>query len=553
MALLQTHPAAAVPAAAPSGGLMAVRGRAATAGIALTILFGAWISLAYAFGAWGTDPDIADPMLIWSGLLKHGPAFVKTWYYTQDNWLFSLVPLVAPVHALFGASPALAVASGWVIFLSCVSLTSLLAWRTAGALAAGSLAAMLLFANNLAAGAAGFLTYPVVHNITLAWGLGALALAARGLARRSAPALAGTGLALLIGALSDPWLNAAMTLPLLVVAAGLAVLHRGTRAGWRCLALCLVVAAAWGLAQSRMLGLLAFLPPGRLDWADMATILANLGWLGRAMSAMFNIIPGADPEARLSVAVNCTALLLAATGIALPALRHFRRAEIRVQLLTGVALVSVACVTAALLLGSFSGGIYVGRYMMNLYFLGPLLGTLVLARGGAGRPAGLAAPARAALLGWVGLFMVSGACSRPAAWAHGVPRVHTLGTTELADFLQANDLSYGYGPYWGSNASVIEWVSGGRVVVRPVVFDRVSSRVAPRQSQTSPFWYTPADRPAGQDRTFLIVVGDGENCPAVEACVAAAAAQFGRPARRLGWRNMSILVWPHEILSRLDR
>lgn len=555
---LQAHPAnAADPAIVHRRAALAFGRAGLAAGIVLAALLGAWISLRYSFDRWAVDPDVADPLLIWSGVRAHGLAFLKSWHYTQDNWLLSLVPLTVPAYALLGASPAVVIGGGWAIFLACVLLTALLAWRAAGPPAAGLLAAMLLFANNDAIGGAGFLAYPVVHNISLAWGLGALALAARGLERGSIPALAGAGGALLVGALSDPWLSAAMTLPLLAAGAALAVLHRGTRTGRNSRVLCLAVAAALVLTQTRMLGLMRFLPRTEFGWADLATIGRNLVWLARAMSAVFNVIPGANSQAPSAVAANGAALLLALGSVATAALLRFRRAGPRFQLLAGTALLSIPAVAAAFLLGSFPGGTYIGRYLMNVYFLGPLLGALVLGRAearGSARKAGRApAPMRVALLGYAALFAVSGACSKPSAWTGGLPSAGTAGTTELADFLRANGLSYGYGPYWGSEANAIGWISQGRVVIRPVQFNRATSRAAPRWNQTSAFWYAPSDRPPGMADTFLIVMDDGENCPVVEACVAAAAAQFGTPARRLAWKNMSILVWPHELLSRLDK
>lgn len=523
--------------------------------VGLAALAGAWMSLRHSFARWNVDPDIADPLLIWSGVRQHGLGFVATWHYTQDNWLLSLVPLAGLSYAVFGASPAVVIGSGWLIFLACVLLTALLAWKAAGPLAAMLLAAMLLFANTEAIGPTGFLTYPVTHNISLAWGLGALALAARGLERGSAPACTGAAVLLLVGAISDPWLNAAVTLPLLLVAGVLGVLHRRTDTGRSALVLCASAALVFVLARSRMLGLMHFLQGAEYSRASLSAIGGHLGWLARAMAAMFNIVPGGSSQTPALIALDCGALLLALTAVSVPTVLRFRTAEPRVQLLAGVALVSIPLVAFAYLVGSFPAGSYVGRFMINLYFLGPLLGALVLARPGAGSRvhSGIAAPVRAALYGYAALFALSGACEQPAAWWTGRPALAATGSAQLAGFLASHHLSYGYGPYWGSEANAVGWVSGGRVVIRPVQFNPTTSRVAPRDAQTSSLWYTPSDRPPDAGETFLIVADDGENCPDIQACIAAASAQFGPPARRLVWRNLSILVWPHELLSRMDK
>src|SRR5262249_50405363 len=159
----------------------------------------------YTRAAWGPDGDIFVTTALWNGFRDHGIGFLRSWNYTQDNWLLSLIPISSAVFALFGATPQAALGLGWGFFLASVSVTAWITAKVAGRVAGLVTGAVLLFASYPALGPVGYLSYPISHSISMAWGLGALALAVLAL-ERDAPAIGlAAALAVFVATFSDPW------------------------------------------------------------------------------------------------------------------------------------------------------------------------------------------------------------------------------------------------------------------------------------------------------------------------------------------------------------
>lgn len=512
---------------------------------------GAYVSLQYSRGLWHPDPDIAIPYVVWQGVRRHGLAFVTRWAYTPDNWLLSLFPLDVLLATLAPGHPGVIVLSGWLVFLlDCALAGVLLAAAGGGRRAAVWLAAALAFANVQALGAAGFLSYPVTHNISVAWGLGAIWLSARALKAsgvwRVGGWLAAAGAALVVDGLSDPWSLAAFTLPLVLAGAVLAVQRWGKPDGRAGLALALAGLAAFVVSRTRAFGLVGFLPPSPLALATPEGVAQNAGWMFRALAAMGNLAPGTGETFTPGLVVSGVMVIAGLAAAAALALRLSRRAPGAERLVLLTAAASLGLVAGAFLAGQWPQGLFDGRYFGNAYFLGGVLAAWTLRRlwpdaGGL---------LRAGLAGLAVLFVAAGLASAPGRWLGRTPPRGEAEVRNLAGFLQAQGLHYGYGPYWGSYALSMEWITRGDVVVRPVTF--AAGRVARRGTETSPFWYDGSDEPAAPER-FLVVANDGEECPDPDRCVAEAVAQFGPPARTLAYGPLRVLVWRGPLFGRLGR
>lgn len=510
-------------------------------GLALAVLVaaGLWISFSYALFVWKADPDIFVTVALWRGVGEHGLGFVRTWGYTADNWLFSLVPVASAAYALFGASARTAVLIGWGFFLASVIMTTALAARVAGPRPAAILGAVLLFANVQALGHVGFLAYPISHNVSLAWGLAALLLAAWGLERRAHGPGLGAAALLFIACVSDPWASAAVAAPLILVGGAIAWRNRRDAPGRPALVLCLACAVALWIAHKHPFGLLHFLRRGDFQGGDAQSFAVNLRLGYGAVAAMFNLAPGGRAGSAAQAASFAATLALLVMSGALAA-RSLRGAGVARQLVGGVAILSILAVAALYLAGPANSGLYVGRFFPNLYFLGGLLAAMASADGDRRWP-------RAVTAAYAALFVLAGAASAPAAWtappaASDSPKARALGA-----FLQAHGLSYGYGPFWGAQALVIQTATNGAVVLRPVTFQ--DGRVARRPIESSRLWYAPEAEPRG--RVFVIVVADGEACQEVAACEATARRQFGAPVERLTYGETVVLVWDRPLAPRI--
>jgi hypothetical protein len=92
---------------------------------------------------------------------------------------------------------------------------------------------------------------------------------------------------------------------------------------------------------------------------------------------------------------------------------------------------------------------------------------------------------KGALITYGVLFVASGLTSYPRMWVGEVPVRVSNDVPELGKFLEQNDLTYGYGPYWGSEALMMNWMTNGKVTIRPVSFYNSPDRVRRVRGQTS--------------------------------------------------------------------
>lgn len=523
------------------------RKRAPALLIAVALSFGLFVSFRYSLGLWRADPDVSVPYVLWHGVQRHGPGFLATWTYSPDNWLLTLAPMTWVAFALAGTAPRLIIVIGWLIFVASVALTAQLTRRIAGTWAAALLACTLIFASFQALGAAGFLSYPVTHNSSMLWALAALLLAHHALDRASLLAAVLASICVLLDALSDPWSAAAIALPLMLASAGVAVFNRRSAQGRLSAILCALSVLAFWAARARLFGVLGFLPESPFVPTNVDGVTANTGWAFRALATMANIVPRGNPDSGLVVAFDgvVLAVLLSVamvlTGLSLP-----KRTPAQ-QLVLAVSIVSIGGVLSAFLIGRWPPGLFIGRFFPNVFFLGGLLVAVAAADGWKRWPRA----AKAAVLGYAALFALAGLASYPRLWTLQVPGRDEADIRAMGDFLAGNGLTYGYGPYWGSNALAMDWVTAGRVVIRPVGFG--GGQVARRPFETSSLWYRAEDEPKTSQERFLVIVNDGEECPSVPACVAMATRQFGPPSRQLPYGQAVILVWPHSLADKVGK
>jgi hypothetical protein len=515
----------------------------------LLLLVGAYFSMRYSLGLWHADPDVAVPVNLWRGIQAHGASFATTWHHSPDNWLFSLVPLDALLLSLSPHDPTLLVLSGWVIFVASVILSGMLLARVTGGVAGWRLAAVLSFANYQALGEAGFLSYPITHNISMLWALGALWLAIESVRQtviwRAGVLVAATAACLLANAVSDPWAGAAIVLPMALVALTVGLLDLPTFAGRVSLALGVAAGLTLLAAQTHVFGLLGFLPPSPFVYTNAEGVTLNAGWGFRALAAIGAIIPHANWDSSPVIVVNGVATLTV-MGIALIfSILLLRKAEPATRLLVGVCVVSIGAITGALLVGEWPRGLLVGRFFPNTYFCGAILIGFVICRLWPAWPRLM----RAAVIAYVALFMLTGAASLPRLWLGLKAPRNNDDILMVSKVIEREGLTYGYGPYWGAFALSQDWLTQGKVVVRPVSFREGAFRR--RQAETSMYWYTAADEPAGLRERFLIVMNDGEECPVVETCVAMARQQFGQTAREIPFFGGVILTWDQPIWPKI--
>ncbi len=521
--------------------------------LAALLLVGLWSSLHHALWAWPADPDLATPWLVWREVLREGPRVLLRWRFAQDNWLLSLLLPDLALFPLTGGSPRVVLLQGWAVFVLSAALLFALLRPVAGPRPAALLAGLLLLAGPPALGHVGFLTYAVSHQVSTLWGLAGLCAACAFGRRGRPPLLLAVLVCQVVGCLSDPWLGAALALPLLLAALLLATLRPDARR--RALALAATVALGMVLVRARLLVLHA-LPGADFVPAPPAAWPARLLWAARCLAAMLHLLPVPLPDP-LWLPPPALALpeLLPPLAAALWAAGRLWRARRTLApahaLLALTAALSLLATPAAMTVDAVPLEAGSGRFLGNIMVALPLL--LGCAWAAAPRPARLP---RAALAAWATLLVLAGLAAAPAELWRLPPSLATPRDLALADLLEAHGLHEGYGGYWASGSSAITWITGGRVALRPV---RASpppgspgpSHVEPRLPQTFPTWFPVAGQPpAAGNRSVFVAQPEAELCPTLPDCLALARRSFGPPDETLRLGPLPILVWNRPVLAR---
>jgi hypothetical protein len=526
-----------------------VKDRLVSAALFLFTAAGLWVSYHYARWVWPIDGDISAPFYVWSQIIKDGPSVLHDWRWAQDGWLFSLFLPDFLMFTLGGVAPLLVMLQGWLFFVLCILLVFVLIAPIAGRRVAAVTATTLLFAGPAAIGSMDCLTYPVTHNISILWGLAGLVCLLQWLRQSRAIWLAAGSVALFVGEVSDPWLTAALVLPIILAAAVIALLRQQHR--WTGLAIVAGGVLAAVASRTRGFGLLWFLPGSDFKLGQPDDVWHHLGWVFAHLASMFNIVPLPQPDTRwmppLGLQIVNGIVVVAALGWAAGRIWQLRREMASDRLFLALScLAACAATVSAFVLSNIPGTLYTGRLILNWFFLLPVL--VVCALYGVNR---VEAPrARLAAGIWCALFVIAGIAGSPSRLMATPDDVAWKDTRDLLAFLEANDLSYGYGSYTFHQDVTAQWLTGGRIIIRPVASSQ-TGRIVPRIAQTFPSWYEATDIPPNQKTFFLILAPDEDLCPAPADCKEQAIRTFGPPDTTLTFKDTPIMVWNHPLLTGL--
>jgi hypothetical protein len=117
-------------------------------------------------------------------------------------------------------------------------------------------------------------------------------------------------------------------------------------------------------------------------------------------------------------------------------------------------------------------------------------------------------------------------------------------------FLNQNNLSYGYGSFWGMNMSV-NWLSNGSIHITPVYFKSTTGSVNFKnvRVQTLATWHTKNFINLQPKRQFISISkgASGDRCKDVNICVLGVQRQLGKADEILTYSGMTFLVYNHPI------
>lgn len=518
------------------------------------IILGAFFSLDVAFRR-TLDPDMFHSVLVWQGIEQYGWQWVNEWRFTQDNWIFSLVPFQVVLFKFTGAPVFATVFSGWLIFFLAAVTSALIAHQLGGRYAPWVVFTLLIWSNAYAH-LEGFVSYPVSHNITNLFGLITIWLGLRWVSAPSTGLLGLIVLLQLVAGFSDPWLLPTFTLPMILT--GLILCFRRnastdiSRKDWLVFVGLLIL--AFVLIKTRCFGLMTFMPVMHFAPGNWATMANNVYYLIRNIGGLYSLIypiwsPEPWPETLLSYTV-CSALLIVGFFSFCACKVILRGAAMQDSFFYWVAAFSVAGIGSAYIISNVEGSLISSRFVVNaFYFI--LVGIAVWTEKNWTQ---LSRLFKYAVVIGAALYLSSGLVSFVRYSSNNWYLSSETETRKLIDFLDKNDLDYGYGPYHGARTAVVSVLTEDRIKIRPVSFDPATGRMLFIHPQTAPRWYTEADVNKGQTRYFVYLPRRSFECPDYDKCYQALVNDYGPPVAEIkldagAWEEGVAIVWDHPLVN----
>ena len=349
------------------------------------------------------------------------------------------------------------------------------------------------------------------------------------------------------GALSDPWLIAAYNLPIVIISIIFCLfpVKRIDRVHY--FKLLFVSTCSIITVQTQFFGMLSFLPKMYFSIGSWSSVNSNFVFLIKDLGGLLNLLPFHATNDFIPGLMSIIVIgVLIAKSININFIKSSTFPAFNVFAFSLFVIISTGGIILAFVLTNVPAADYSARFLLNvLYLLVIILGVsmdLCWDR--------FSTPLKSVFALVVILFLVSGVISNLHLWKNISAPLRDNGVNSLTDFLRKNNLTYGYGPYWGSNANAVTAVSKSGIRIRPVVFNKANGMmIAGNRAESSRRWYTTEDLPSGQKEYFVFVKSDGEECADINLCIKGLSKQFGDPARVLKYGSASILIWNHPLVD----
>ncbi|MEG3136191.1 hypothetical protein SC206_21750 [Rouxiella sp. T17] len=466
------------------------------------------------------DADVANSSIVWHEIQQHGWSVMKNWLPTPDNWYFSVYPIHFLLFELTGStSPDIMYGVSIAQLFLCATLMAAICYERSN----NTLSFLLVpFFCGLSQYAVipGYITHPFSHNITNLYGLLCLYLYLINIRKRKNSIDILIYILVIIASVSDPWMLAAYYLPLLFATCYQTfILKMRERKA-------LIIPALTGIILfTHAIEHLLHLPIARFKLGSVEQMLSNGYWFLYGLGGMLNLF-----MVQQETTFIISALLI--IGMYLLSIRK----PLRISTADFLILMSILGITSSFILGETPAAQYSARFLVNIIYLS--IGCIFLR----------AISDRKVFLIPLLMLTVSGYASHITLAPHK-DRPSTANV--LVKFLRANDLHYGYGPYWGTDALATTWYSNWQQIIRPITFDIHSGEALfVDRGQTFVNWYD-IDSENAPTRQFVAIKNDGETCPNVALCSKGVVNQFGIPDQTLKFNDTIFLIYNKKLISDL--
>ncbi len=515
----------------------------------LLLLLGLYNSFKASFALTFVNSDVADTAILWDGVHQYGWIFVKSWMYTIDNWLLSLLPLHFLLFEIFGANTKVILWSGYLIFLANVILCGLIAYSINARIASILVPVVLLFSNYFTY-LYGMIAFPISHNITNLYGLICFLFVIKWMKNPRFFHLVIIFFCIVVAGLSDPWLLPCYAIPILLSQFILLIrsqpTHKINHNAWLIVTLMLALL----IIATKFFGIFSYVKSTELSTFSFTYLFANFDLFLKALGGLLNLIPDflqiSHSHLFLVKKLSIIIIFILSSAIAIDIITLVRENPVRLNFFLTIIFSFLLLMVSFCLLNTEGVKLWtidLSRYLINLLFL------LIL---------GIAVSIefywhtfhkalKIALTTVSLLYVFTSISSTYPLWKQPT-NIKENEFTSLTNFLSTNHLTYGYADYWKAN--IVTLLSKNKIRVRSIKFSKKNGTVTSSlHFQTSKLWYLPNDLPTDTNETFIIVEKGYSLCNDIQSCTAKLTQQFGPPAKILTYKDNFIMIWNHPLLD----
>ncbi|MER1978373.1 hypothetical protein [Pseudocitrobacter faecalis] len=463
---------------------------------------------------WIADPDAANSPIVWRAFLHEGFSAFKHWTPTFDNWYFTVYPLNFALFYILNDDGIAPIVISSAIFIILVSiLSSKITLRFSGYIpATAALISITFISPDLYIN--GYYGHPFSHNSTNAYGFIALALYFSSLTGEKVFHAILIGVILLISSASDPWIQASFTIPILISEFYNAYINKERRP------YAAILLIAFLLSITNSIQIFFNLPVHGFKITSLDQMLDNFE---RAVILTSKILPIWVEQ---NIILSYFSFVFWMFAFLFSAYTLFKKGGV-------YSIISLFFIMS--ILGIYSSSIIGDQLPHQRFYLNVAPVVLIT----------LSICAHYKRILYIPIILTLGV----SLYAYATTTLNyntNKNIDEYITFLKKNDLSYGYGSFWGMNMTV-NWLSKGALHITPVYFDKKTGFVDFKsvRVQTLATWHTKAFIESQPNRQFISISKgtSGDRCADIEICIAGIKKQIGQPDEILHHSGMTFLVY----------
>jgi hypothetical protein len=469
------------------------------------------------------EPDVANSPIVWRAFLSEGFSVFRDWLPTPDNWYFTVYPINFIFFTLLSSDGrfALTLSSAFFVFLTPLIIAAIN--NNANRSHTFILAPILIVGLPAYCYISGFIAHPFSHYSTQFFGVLVFAISFFNLHKQSIPRVVLYSFISILSAVSDPWFAATFFLPLLLVhfyfSWNKTISKKAT----------IIFLIAFVFTMIHAVPRWLHIPVQRFTLVPVEQWLINAEWTVHILGRGLNLFFVDNNLAYIASLIIWVALFLHAVVIC------WKQNE-KARFIALFAFLSIAAIITSFIIGydmPYEGS---ARFFVNAYCFVMMVVVLRLSF------------KRDIFIGCVlALFLSSSGYSY---YQHTSPFADSEKQTQAyIDFLDKNDLKFGYGDFWKLSNNV-NWMAEGHIHITPVLWrDNYQIMSDSSRGQTLRSWLSDAFIAQSPERQFVSIpaIATADKDSEANQRLAAIRQQLGDPDEVQTFADMTFYIYHHRI------